>query len=108
MGGEGSEGVRDVVGFGRGGGSLRHLGKGADRKGECLDRGVSGTFASLGVGNPRVGPSGWFGGAAPLTNEPVHHAVLGVHSSNIEFGRVGVPMSSSGRAVGLWTSTLPR
>ena len=39
-GGEGSKGVRDVVGFGGGSGPLRHLGEGADRKGECLDRGV--------------------------------------------------------------------
>ena len=40
VGGEGSKGVRDVVGFGGGPGPLRHLGEGADRKGECLDRGV--------------------------------------------------------------------
>ena len=39
---EGSKGVRDVVGFGGGSGPLRHLGEGADRKGECLDQGVSG------------------------------------------------------------------
>ena len=49
----------------------------------------TGGFVSLGVGNPRVGPSGWFGGAAPLSNGPVHHAVLGADSSNFEFGRGG-------------------
>ena len=81
--------MRDGVGFGGGSGPLRHLGEGADRKGECLDRGVSGIQTLPGVGIPRVGPSGWFGGAAPLNNEQVYYAVLGVHSSNFEFGRGG-------------------
>ena len=86
-----------MVGFGGGPGPLRHLGEGADRKGECLDRGVYwGIYVSLGVGNPRVGPSGWFGGAAPLSNGPVHHAVLGADSSIFEFGRGGVYMRCAG------------
>ena len=70
-----------MVGFGQGGGPLWHLGAGLDRKGECVVRGVLGIHASPGEGNLSVGPAGWFGGDASLTNERVHHAVPGVHTT---------------------------
>ena len=57
-GGEGLEGVRDVVVLSGGPGPLGH-------PGECADRGATGTYVSPSEGNYRVSRSGWFGGAAP-------------------------------------------
>ena len=87
-GGEGLEGVRDVVVFGGGTGPLGH-------PGEFADRGATGIEESPSGGNYGASHPGWFGGPAPLSNEQENHAVL----STFEFGRGGSYTGGSGGAV---------
>jgi len=87
-GGEGLEGVRDVVVFGGGTGPLGH-------PGEFADRGATGIEEAPSGGNYGASSPGWFGGPAPLNNERENHAVL----STFEFGRGGSYTGGSGGAV---------